>query len=215
MPPVPPQMLPRIGIISPTGGERSNAAARRQSAARLPSLAPHGVGRGCNMNRHAEDSWRSHVHRTYTAQRVQSFKLQTANVGGRGGDSPRLSLGVPKGVFSSEREYPLCRAVALSAALSMQRRWRCNPPSPAREIKKGYPLREENPPFARQQRKELHQFMQRQRRCTPHPPQGRSLPPFAGEEQKPPSPGKGEQQKGASCEAPFFNQISRRSRRSY
>ena len=149
MPPVPPQMLPRIGIISPTGGERSNAAARRQSAARLPSLAPHGVGRGCNMNRHAEDSWRSHVHRTYTAQRVQSFKLQTANVGGRGGDSPRLSLGVPKGVFSSEREYPLCRAVALSAALSMQRRWRCNPPSPAREIKKGYPLREENtPPFA-------------------------------------------------------------------
>ncbi len=148
MPPVPPQMLPRIGIISPTGGERSNAAARRQSAARLPSLAPHGVGRGCNMNRHAEDSWRSHVHRTYTAQRVQSFKLQTANVGGRGGDSPRLSLGVPKGVFSSEREYPLCRAVALSAALSMQRRWRCNPPSPAREIKKGYPLREENTPFA-------------------------------------------------------------------
>ena len=148
MPPVPPQMLPRIGIISPTGGERSNAAARRQSAARLPSLAPHGVGRGCNMNRHAEDSWRSHVHRTYTAQRVQSFKLQTANVGGRGGDSPRLSLGVPKGVFSSEREYPLCRAVALSAALSMQRRWRCNPPSPAREIKKGSPLREENTPFA-------------------------------------------------------------------
>ena len=148
MPPVPPQMLPRIGIISPTGGERSNAAARRQSAARLPSLAPHGVGRGCNMNRHAEDSWRSHVHRTYTAQRVQSFKLQTANVGGRGGDSPRLSLGVPKGVFSSEREYPLCLAVALSAALSMQRRWRCNPPSPAREIKKGYPLREENTPFA-------------------------------------------------------------------
>ncbi len=50
-----------------------------------------------------------------------------------------------------------------------------------------------------------------------HPPSlARDIPPpFAGEEQKPPSPGKGEQQKGASCEAPFFNQISRRSRRSY
>ena len=50
-----------------------------------------------------------------------------------------------------------------------------------------------------------------------HPPSlARDIPPpFAGEEQKPPSPGKGEQQKGASCEAPFFNQIRRRSRRSY
>ena len=57
---------------------------RRQSAAVLPSLAPHGVGRGCNMNRHAEDSWRSHVHRTSTAQRVQPFKPKTCNVGGRG-----------------------------------------------------------------------------------------------------------------------------------
>ena len=28
MPPVPPQMFPRISTISPTGGERSNAAAR-------------------------------------------------------------------------------------------------------------------------------------------------------------------------------------------
>ena len=37
------------------------------------------------------------------------------------GDTPRLSLGVQKGVFSSEREYPLCLAAALSAARSMQR----------------------------------------------------------------------------------------------
>ena len=40
------------------------------------------------------------------AQRVQLFKLQTANAGVEG-DSPRLSLGDTKGVFSSEREYPL------------------------------------------------------------------------------------------------------------
>ena len=37
------------------------------------------------------------------------------------GNAPRLSLGDQKGVFSSEREYPLCLAVALSAARSMQR----------------------------------------------------------------------------------------------
>ena len=88
----------------PKGGERSNAA-RTQSAARLPSLAPHEVGRGCNMNRHAEDSWRSHVHRTYTAQRVQSFNLQTANVGGRG-VLPSRSLGGQRGPFSHVREWP-------------------------------------------------------------------------------------------------------------
>ena len=56
------------------------------------------------MNRHAEGSWRSHVHRTYTAQRVQPFLAMS----GVEGDAPRLSLGVQKGVFSSEREYPLC-----------------------------------------------------------------------------------------------------------
>jgi len=38
------------------------------------------VRRGCDWSRLAEDSWRSHVHRTHTAQRVQSFKLQTGNV---------------------------------------------------------------------------------------------------------------------------------------
>ena len=66
-------------------GERSNAAFGRQSAAEVTSLAPHGVRRGCDRLRLAEDSWRSHVHRTYTPQAGQSFKLQTANVRGRGG----------------------------------------------------------------------------------------------------------------------------------
>nr|DAV55615.1 MAG TPA: hypothetical protein [Caudoviricetes sp.] len=40
------------------------------------------------------DSWRSHVHRTYIAQRVQSFKLQTANVGGRGVLPSSFSRGI-------------------------------------------------------------------------------------------------------------------------
>ena len=48
---------------------------------------------GCNRERLAEDSWRSHVHRTYIAQRVQLFKLQTRNVGGRGGLPSPFSWG--------------------------------------------------------------------------------------------------------------------------
>ena len=56
------------------------------------------------------------------------------------GNAPRLSLGVQKGVFSSEREYPLC---------PVQRQRRCNLPLPPRKRdKKGYPLRKENTPFA-------------------------------------------------------------------
>ena len=51
------------------------------------------------------DSWRSHVHCTYTAQRVQSFKLQTANVGGRG-DSLAFSWGSKGGLLSRERRPP-------------------------------------------------------------------------------------------------------------
>ena len=39
------------------------------------------------------------------AQRVQLFKLQTANVGGRG-TLPSRSLGGPRGIFSHVREYP-------------------------------------------------------------------------------------------------------------
>ena len=41
-------------------------------------------------------SWRSHVHRTYTAQRVQSFKPKARNAS--------LSLGDKKGVFSFAKE---------------------------------------------------------------------------------------------------------------
>ena len=43
--------------------------------------------------------------------------------------------GRSKGKTSSRREYPLCLAAAQRAALFMQRRWRCNPHPPAREIK--------------------------------------------------------------------------------
>ena len=86
-------------------------------------------------------SWRSHVHRTSTAQRVQPFKPKACNAS--------LSLGVSKGVFSSEREYPLCLAAAQSAALTMQRRWRCNPPPPRKgELKRDTLFRKRIPPLS-------------------------------------------------------------------
>ena len=63
------------------------------------------VRRGCCQITTRRDSWRSHVHRTHTAQRVQPFKLQTRN-GGVKGQDPLRSLGGPRGIFSHVREYP-------------------------------------------------------------------------------------------------------------
>ena len=60
---------------SPQCGERSNAAFGRQSVARQTSLAPHDSKARLQSVPNRRDSWRSHVHRTHTAQRVQSFKL--------------------------------------------------------------------------------------------------------------------------------------------
>ena len=83
------------------------------------------VRRGCERQRLAEASWRSHVHRTHTAQRVQPFKLQTRN-GGVKGQGPLRSLGGPRGIFSHVREYP---------PYSVQRHWRCFPRGAARRLK--------------------------------------------------------------------------------
>ena len=81
----------------------------RYFARSLPPCCRHTrltiVRRGCKTVTIRRDSWRSHVHRTYIAQRLQFFKLQTANVGGRG-DLPSRSLGGSRGIFSHVREYP-------------------------------------------------------------------------------------------------------------
>ena len=77
---------------SPQCGERSNAAFRTQSAAEVTSLAPHDSKARLRAVTNRRDSWRSHVHRTYIAQRVQFFELQTANL--------NLSLGGFKGGHS-------------------------------------------------------------------------------------------------------------------
>ena len=81
--------------------------ARRQSAAVLPSLAPHEVRRGCEQSRFAEDSWRSHVHRTRlrSACSSSSPKLPMCGVEGEGPSS--FLSGVAKGdTLFREREYP-------------------------------------------------------------------------------------------------------------
>ena len=108
------------------------------------------------MVANSRDSWRSHVHRTYTAQRVQPFKLQTRNVGGRGGRPSPFSGGCKGGILFGKRIPPFL-AAAHRAALFMQRQWRCNPHPPAKgRNQKGYPLRKENTPFVWQQRSALH-----------------------------------------------------------
>ena len=80
----------------------------RYFARSLPPSKRHSrltiVRRGCCQITTRRDSWRSHVHRTHTAQRVQSFKLQTHNVRGRGGRPLVLSLGGYKGGYSLSRK---------------------------------------------------------------------------------------------------------------
>ena len=105
-------------------GECNNAAFGTQSAAVLTLHAPHGSRARLRVVTSSRDSWRSHVHRTHTAQRVQSFKLQSANVGGRGA-LPSRSLWGPRGPFSHVREWP---------PYSVQRPRRCSPLQTARSL---------------------------------------------------------------------------------
>ena len=80
---------------------------RTQSAAQLPSLAPHDSKARLRVVTTRRDSWRSHVHRTHTAQRVQLFKHQTGNVGGRGGRPSSFSGGFKGGILFGKRIPPL------------------------------------------------------------------------------------------------------------
>ena len=99
----------------------------RYFASSLPPSKRHSrlttVRRGCCQVATRRDSWRSHVHRTQlrSACSHSSYKLPIPGVEG---PSPRLSLGNSKGVFSSEREYPLwCRGAhaALPPALTREK----------------------------------------------------------------------------------------------
>ena len=136
MPPVPRRCFLESAPSSQSAASAAMPPMRRQSAAKLPSLAPHGIGRGCNMNRHAEDSWRSHVHRTSTAQRVQPFKPKARNVGGRGERPSPFSGGSKGGILFGKRIPPLSGSSAKSCTNSCSAT-RCNlPPSRRGEIKR-------------------------------------------------------------------------------
>ena len=91
-------------------GERSNAAFRKQSAAEKTSLAPHDSKARLLLVTSSRGSWRSHVHCTYFAQRVQFFELQTANVRGQGARPLAFSWGFKGDILSRERISPLSRA---------------------------------------------------------------------------------------------------------
>ena len=92
-------------------GERQQC---RYFASSLPPGKRHSrlttVRRGCCQVATRRDSWRSHVHRTYIAQRVQSFKLQTRNVRGQGAEPLAFSWGSKGAILSRERMAPLFRA---------------------------------------------------------------------------------------------------------
>ena len=113
-------------------GERQQC---RYFARSLPPGKRHSrlttVRRGCCQITTRRDSWRSHVHRTHTAQRVQPFKLQTRN-GGVKGRRPLRSLGGPREIFSHVREYlpyPQPHTVWGKAAASSG----CSPSAPCAE----------------------------------------------------------------------------------
>ena len=82
----------------------------RYFARSLPPRKRHSrlttVRRGCCQITTHRDSWRSHVHRTHTAQRVQFFKLQTANVRGQGARPLAFSWGSKGDILSRERISP-------------------------------------------------------------------------------------------------------------
>ena len=113
----------------------------RYFASSLPPNYRHSrltiVRRGCCQVATRRDSWRSHVHRTYTAQRVQSFKLQAANVRGQGAAPLAFSWGSKGAILSRERMAPF----------PVQRQRRCHPLRATRG-KEGRGLTPRHPPHA-------------------------------------------------------------------
>ena len=92
---------------------------RTQSAAQLPSLAPHDSKARLQDVTKRRDSWRSHLHRARlsSACSYSSCKLPMGGVKGQG---PLRSLGGTRGIFSHVREYP---------PYFGQRHRRCPPPA--------------------------------------------------------------------------------------
>ena len=125
---------PPFWIILPALLTARHCCARTQSAARLPSLAPHGVRRGCWMNRLAGTRGEA----TYTALTLRSACSHSSckpAMCGVKGQSPSRSLGGPRGPFSHVREWPPYSVQRHRRCLSLPRRAR-ETPSPVGQIKK-------------------------------------------------------------------------------
>ena len=154
----------------PLSSDVSNAAFRRQSAAVLPSLAPHDSKARLLDVSNRRDSWGSHVHRTYIAQRVQLFKPQAGNVGGRG-VLPSRSLGGSRGPFSHGREWPPYCALPHAAGEPKTQPLRAAPPSaPAgcpKPRSRAYVASAEPRSALKSGRNALHSHPSSQRRRTP------------------------------------------------
>ena len=128
----------RSNLRLPRHYSMRRAPAMPHSVRSLPPRQRHSrlttVRRGCCQVATRRDSWRSHVHRTHTAQRVQSFKLQTRNVRGQGAEPLAFSWGSKGAILSRERMAPLS-VQRHRRCLSLPRRAR-ETPSPVGQIKK-------------------------------------------------------------------------------
>ena len=97
---------------------------RKQSAAMLPSLTPHDSKARLRVVTTRRDSWRSHVHCTHTAQRVQFFKLQTANVRCQGA-APLAFPWPPKRTQGALPLDPAIAGVQLEGLHALRNQVRC------------------------------------------------------------------------------------------
>ena len=145
---------------------------RKQSAAKVTSLAPHDskarlqdvTKRGGFMAKPCTP----HL----IPQAAQLFKIETANVGGRGG-LPSRSLGGSRGPFSHVREWPPYCALPHAAGEPKTQPLRAAPPSaPAgcpKPRSRAYVASAEPRSALKSGRNALHSHPSSQRRRTPSP----------------------------------------------
>ena len=145
---------------------------RTQSAARQTSLAPHDskarLRDVTNRRRFMAKPCTPHL----IPQAAQLFKIETANVGGRG-ELPSRSLGGSRGPFSHVREWPLYCALPHAAGEPKTQPLRAAPPSaPAgcpKPRSRAYVASAEPRSALKSGRNALHSHPSSQRRRTPSP----------------------------------------------
>ena len=109
---------------------------RTQSAAVLPSLAPHDSKARLQNGYESQGFMAKPCTPHPIAQRMQSFKRPTANVGGRGGRPSSFSGGFKGGILFEKRIPPLPRAPQ-QVGPPIQRPRRCKTHAPLSGAKKG------------------------------------------------------------------------------